>query len=88
MTMAYVDKETQEQPLRKPSQIDNIEEELMVSDNDFLMSCSDRICPECGCDHSYRPNFERVRTFFDIIPELLQGKKNNNNKAKILEVTE
>ena len=87
MTMAYVDKETQEQPTQKLNQIDNIEEELMVSDNDFLMSCTDRICPECGCDHSCRPNFERVRTFFDIIPELLQS-KNNDNKAKILEVTE
>jgi hypothetical protein len=87
--MAYINKETHQQPTLKLSQIDNIEEELMTSDNDFLMSCSDRICPECGCDHSYKPNFERARTFFDIIPELLQRKKNdNNNKAKILEVTE
>lgn len=86
MTMAYVDKETQEQSTQKLSQIDNIEEELMVSDDDFLMACSDRICLECDCDHSHRPNFERVRTFFDIIPELLQRKK--NNKDKILEVTE
>jgi hypothetical protein len=85
-TMAYVDKESQEQPLRKLSQIDNIEEELMVYDNDFLMSCTDRICPECDCDHSYKLNFERVSTFFDIIPELLQRKK--NNKDKFLEVTE
>ena len=84
MSVAYVDKETQEQPLRKLIQIDNIEEELMVSDNDFLMACSDRICPECDCDHSHRPNFERVRTFFDIIPELLQS-KHNNNQVKVQE---
>jgi hypothetical protein len=86
MTMASINKETHQQPTQKLSQIDNIEEELMLSDNDFLMSCTDRICPECGCDHSHRPNFERVSTFFDIIPELLQRKK--NNKDKILEVTE
>ena len=84
MTMIYVDKETQKQPLLKLSQIDDIEEELMVSDNHFLMSCSDRICPECGIDHSFRPNFEGVKTSIDIIPQLLQS-KNNNNQVKIQE---
>jgi hypothetical protein len=86
--MAYVDKETQEQPLRKLSQIDDIEEELMVSDSDFLMSCSYRICPECGIDHSFRPNFEGIKTSIGMVSKLLEGKNNNddNNKAKILEV--
>ena len=86
MTVAYVDKETQEQPLRKLNPIDNIEEELTVSDNDFLMSCSDRICPECGCDHTHRPTFETVKTSIDIIPQLLQ-RKNNDIQVKVHEVT-
>jgi hypothetical protein len=86
MSVAYVDKETQEQPLRKLIQIDNIEEELMVSDNDFLMSCSDRICLECGCDHTHRPTFETVKTSIDIIPQLLQ-RKNNDIQVKVHEVT-
>ena len=29
-----------------------IELELMTLDNDFLMSCADRICEECGNDHT------------------------------------
>jgi hypothetical protein len=84
MTMASINKETHQQPTQKLSQIDNIEEELMLSDNDFLMSYSDRICSECGIDHSFRPNFEGVKTSIDIIPQLLQ-RKNNNNRVKIQE---
>jgi hypothetical protein len=45
--------------------------------------CSDQICPECGCDHSFRPNFDGVKTSIDVIPELL--KRPNNNKVKIKE---
>ena len=85
MTMTCIDKETQQQTTLKLSQIDNIEEELMVSDNDFLMSSSDRICSECRIDHSFRPNFEGVKTSIDIIPQLLQRKNNDSNQVKIQE---
>lgn len=40
-------------------------------DNDYPMSCSDRICAECGNDHCFRANFEDVVTSIDSIPELL-----------------
>jgi hypothetical protein len=81
--MANIHKETQEQPSGK-SQIDDIEEELIIYDNDFLMSSTDRICEQCGSDHSYKPNSERVSTSIDIIRELLQ-RKNSNSKEKIQE---
>jgi hypothetical protein len=84
MTMTSINKEAHQQPTQKLSQIDNIEEELMVSDNDFLMSCSDRICSECRIDHSFRPNFEGVKTSIDIIPQILQ-RKYNNNQVKVQE---
>jgi hypothetical protein len=87
MTTGYIDRETHEQPTQNLSQINNIDEMLLVFDNDFMMSSTHRICQDCGSDHSYKPNFERVRLSVDIIPELLQ-RKNNNNKDKILEVIE
>ena len=37
--------------------------------------CQDRICSECGNDHSLRNNFAGVITSIDLIPELLFGKK-------------
>lgn len=56
----------------------------MVLDQDFTSLTSDNICPECGIDHSFRPNFEGVKTSIDIIPQLLQ-RKNNNNQVNIQE---
>ena len=41
-------------------------------DNDLVL---DRICPQCGNDHSFRGNFEGVITSIDLIPELLYGMK-------------
>ena len=34
--------------------------DLFAFDNDFLMSCADRICIQCGNDHSFRGNFADV----------------------------
>jgi hypothetical protein len=36
--------------------------------------CQDRICIECGDDHSFRGNFAEVITSIDLIPELLYCK--------------
>jgi len=83
MYLSYVDNKSQQQPFQRLSQIDNIDEELIVFDNDFLMSCTSRICSECGSDHSHRPTFEGVKTSIDILSKLLQRK---NSKAKIQEV--
>ena len=33
-------------------------------------SCPDSICVECGNDHSFRNNFEGVRTSIDAFPEI------------------
>lgn len=51
-------------------------------DYDFLLSDSKRICIECGNDHSFRPNFEGVKTSIDIISEL---QRNYNSKLKTQE---
>jgi len=44
--------------------------DLCVFDNDLMMSCADRICIQCGNDHSFRGNFEGVLTSIDVIPSL------------------
>lgn len=31
----------------------------------------DRICAQCKQDHSFKPNFERVKTSIERIPELI-----------------
>ena len=51
-------------------------------DNDLMMSCPGRICPQCGNDHSFRGNFDRVVTSIDIMPSLL------NKKNDMLDTTE
>jgi hypothetical protein len=56
----------------------------MVLDQDFTSLTADNICPECGIDHSFRPNFEGVKTSIDVIPQLLQS-KHNNNQVKVQE---
>jgi hypothetical protein len=57
----------------------------MVLEKEFTPLTADNICPECGTDHSFRPNFEGFKTSIDIIPQLLQRKNNDSNKGKILE---
>jgi hypothetical protein len=55
--------------------LDDAIPDSIKKENDFMMSCPDRICAECGNDHSFRGNFEGVITSIDLIPELLFGKK-------------
>jgi hypothetical protein len=50
--------------------IDPIEEDLMVFDDDYMMTCSDRICSQCGNDHSFKNNFKGVKTSIDTVPEI------------------
>jgi hypothetical protein len=47
-------------------------------DNDLMMSCPDRVCSQCGNDHSFRGNFEDVITSIDIIPTLLNTRRNDS----------
>jgi hypothetical protein len=49
-------------------------EYLTDIDSESIPSCSDRICAECGNDHSFRANFAEVITSIDLIPELLYDK--------------
>jgi hypothetical protein len=53
--------------------LDDTIPDSIKKDNDVMMSCPDRICKECGNDHSFRGNFEGVITSIDLIPELLYG---------------
>jgi hypothetical protein len=55
--------------------LDDTIPDSIKKDNDLMMSCPDRICAECGNDHSFRGNFEGVITSIDLIPELLYGMK-------------
>lgn len=41
-------------------------------ENEFVVQDADRICETCGNDHSFRPDFEGVKTSIDVIPELIQ----------------
>jgi hypothetical protein len=60
--------------------LDDTIPDSIKKDNDLIMSCPDRVCAECGNDHSFRGNFEGVITSIDLIPELLYGQK--SQKAK------
>ena len=48
-----------------------------VFDNDFMMSCADRICIQCGNDHSFRGNFEDMAMSIDVLSNLLSKDKRN-----------
>jgi hypothetical protein len=37
--------------------LDDALPDSIKKDNDVMMSCPDRICAECGNDHSFRGNF-------------------------------
>jgi hypothetical protein len=36
-------------------------------------SCSDRLCLECGNDHSFRGNIKDAITFIDLLPEIFNA---------------
>jgi hypothetical protein len=58
----------QKQPL---GHIDRIEAELNILDDDHMMSSPFRICRECDNDHSFKPNFESIKTSIEIISKSL-----------------
>jgi hypothetical protein len=41
-----------------------------AEEDDKYLSCLDRICKECGQDHSFTNNFEGVKTSIDALTEL------------------
>jgi hypothetical protein len=57
--------------------------DLSAFDNDFMMSCPDRICSECGNEHSFRGNFEGVATSIDILSILFSKDLNRNIKSEV-----
>jgi hypothetical protein len=62
---------------------DRIYCDIAVFDNDFLMSCPDRICAECGVDHSFRNNFADVATSIDVLPTLFSKDLKRNTKSEV-----
>jgi hypothetical protein len=61
----------QDHKKRPVGKIDPVELDLMVFDDDYMMTCSDRICSQCGNDHSFKNNFKDVKTSIDALSELL-----------------
>ena len=57
--------------------------DLSAFDNDLLMSCPDRICAQCGDDHSFRGNFADVLTSIDILATLFSKNCKENIKAEM-----
>jgi hypothetical protein len=55
-------------------------------DSEFILSCSDRICAECGNDHSFRGNFEDAITMIDLLPKIF--KSNNSSGISTNELQE
>jgi hypothetical protein len=50
--------------------LDDAVPDSIKKDNNLMMSCPDRVCLECGNDHSFRGNFEDAITIIDLLPEL------------------
>jgi hypothetical protein len=41
-------------------------------------TCSDRVCLECGNDHSFRDNIKDAITFIDLLPEIFKESRNSS----------
>jgi hypothetical protein len=41
-------------------------------------SCSNRVCLECGNDHSFRGNIKDAITFIDLLPEIFKESRNSS----------
>jgi hypothetical protein len=41
-------------------------------------SFSDRVCLECGNDHSFRGNIKDAITFIDLLPEIFKESRNSS----------
>jgi hypothetical protein len=57
--------------------------DLFVFDNDFLMSCVDRICAQCENNHSFTGNFADVATSIDVLPTLFSKDLKRNTKSEV-----
>ena len=47
-----------------------------------LPSCSDRVCLECGNDHSFRGNIKDAITFIDLLPEIFKENRNGTTNLQ------
>jgi hypothetical protein len=56
---------------------------LRAFDNDFMMSCADRICAQCGDNHSFTGNFADVATSIDVLPTLFSKDLKGNIKSEV-----
>ena len=63
--------------------LSNCYENLTDIDSESIPFCSDRICLECGNDHSFRGNIKDAVTFIDLLPEIF--KENRNGATKLQE---
>lgn len=52
--------------------LDDVILDSIKKDNDLMISCPDRICAECGNDHSFRGNFDDAITSIDMLPALFK----------------
>jgi hypothetical protein len=51
-------------------------EYLTDIDSESIASCYDRVCLECGNDHSFRGNTKDAITFIDLLPEIFKENRN------------
>jgi hypothetical protein len=57
--------------------------DLFVFDSDLMISCPDRICAECGNNHSFSGNFADVATSIDVLPTLFSKDLKRNTKSEV-----
>jgi hypothetical protein len=49
---------------------------------EFITSCPDRICIECGNNHSFGGNFEDAITSIDMLPAIFKDCNGSNCKLQ------
>lgn len=55
-------------------------------DSKYMASSSpDRVCLECGNDHSFRGNVKDAITFIDLLPEIFKENRNGSISATNLQ---
>jgi hypothetical protein len=50
-------------------------------DSESIPSCSDRVCLECGNDHSFRGNFKDTITSIDILAQMFPALFKDSNES-------
>ena len=53
-------------------------EYLIDIDSESIPSCYDRVCLECGIDHSFRGDIKDAITFIDLLPEIFKESRNSS----------